>query len=249
MKVITINIHNTVRYISIAVKAFTLLLLFALTVNFFTGRIYEKKLYINAINELTDEKIIIIDPGHGGEDCGAIGKNGKYEKELNLEVAKTLGDMLCEKGYAVVYTRTEDRLLYNEDENIKGLRKIYDLKNRCKLADKYENSIFISIHMNSYSDEKYSGLQVYYSKNNELSRELANSIQNTVREKLQHENKRAIKTGENMYLMKNLNNPAVLIECGFLSNGEDCRKLSEKEYQKQLSFTILCGIIEYIEKN
>ena len=103
--------------------------------------------------------------------------------------------------------------------------------------------------MNSYSDEKYSGLQVYYSKNNELSRELANSIQNTVREKLQHENKRAIKTGENMYLMKNLNNPAVLIECGFLSNGEDCRKLSEKEYQKQLSFTILCGIIEYIEKN
>ncbi len=192
-----------------------------------------------------EEKVLILDAGHGGEDCGAIGANGVYEKNLNFEITMELGRALSELGYEVVYTRSEDKLLYKEEENIKGLRKIYDLKNRVKLAQSYENAVFISIHMNSFSDAQYSGLQVFYGAD-ERSEGLANSIRRQVLEKLQPQNKRGIRKGEGMYLMENLTCPAVLIECGFISNAEECEKLCEKEYQKQLCFAILCGIIEVI---
>ena len=90
--------------------------------------------------------VIIIDAGHGGEDPGAIGINGIYEKDVNLDIALTIGEELKAKGYTVVYTRTEDKMLYLPEENIKGMRKISDLKNRCKITAEYDNCIFISIH-------------------------------------------------------------------------------------------------------
>jgi len=188
--------------------------------------------------------IVIIDAGHGGEDCGAIGKSGVYEKDLNLEIANNLRQYLENSGYTAIMTRTTDRLMYNEEENIKGMRKIYDLKNRVKIANSYENAILISIHMNSFGDSKYSGLQVYYG-NSESSSTLANNIQTEVKRLLQSTNNRQIKSGKELYLLENSENPAVLIECGFISNEEECQKLSEKEYQKELCFSILCGIIKY----
>ena len=203
--------------------------------------------YLEAMIEKSEEKIIVIDAGHGGEDCGAIGVTGVYEKDLNLIIARELGALLTNEGYAVVYTRTEDKLLYLEHENIKGIRKISDLKNRCKVAAEYPEALFISIHMNSYSNSKYSGLQVYYSKNNAQSQILASTIQETVKASLQTDNERTIKKGENIYVLENVENCAVLIECGFLTNPDECKKLSEKEYQKQLSLAIVCGIIEYKE--
>ncbi len=196
----------------------------------------------------TQSATIILDAGHGGEDCGAIGKNGVYEKELNLLIATELGRQLSDLGYNVVHTRTEDRLLYSAEENIKGLRKIYDLKNRAKIAESYDDAIFISIHMNSFSDEKYSGLQVFFSQNHAQSQVLARAIQTQVQEKLQPNNHRNIKAGSGLYLMENLCCPAILIECGFLSNTNECEKLCEKEYQKQLCFSILCGIISSLEE-
>ena len=197
----------------------------------------------------TSERVIIIDAGHGGEDPGAIGVNGVYEKDLNLQIAITVGEELKNKGYTVVYTRTEDKLLYLPEENIKGMRKISDLKNRCKITTQYTNSIFISIHMNTYGASKYSGLQVYYADGNEESRVLANKIQGSVKAELQHENKRQIKNGKSIYVLENASGIPVLIECGFLSNPEECEKLSEKEYQKELSFSIIYGIIEYMNEN
>jgi len=197
---------------------------------------------VSSANEET-ERIFILDAGHGGEDCGAIGRNGVYEKDLNFAMAMELGSQLEDMGYTVVYTRREDKLLYTEEENIKGLRKIYDLKNRVKIAAKYPSAVFISLHMNSFSDPQYDGLQVFYSKNNPESYTLAVSIQAQVKEKIQPNNKRAIREGNGLYLMENLFCPAILIECGFLSNPEECEKLCEKEYQKQLCFSILCGII------
>jgi N-acetylmuramoyl-L-alanine amidase len=195
------------------------------------------------------DKIIILDPGHGGEDSGAVGVNGILEKNINLEIALEMGKYLEEKGYVVVYTRTDDRLLLNEGEDVYGIRKISDLKNRCKVGEKYPGALFISLHTNSFGSEKYSGLQVYYTDDNENSRALADSIQQKVVGDLQKDNKRKVKPGESIYLLDNLNNTAVLIECGFLTNKTECEKLSEKEYKKQLSFSIVCGIIEYIEKN
>ena len=196
-----------------------------------------------------EEKLtVIIDAGHGGEDCGAIGKNNVYEKELNMQISLKLGDYLSAAGYTVVYTRTEDKLLYSDDENIKGMRKIYDLKNRIEIANAYENAIFISIHMNSYGYENCKGLQVYHSSNNNSSA-LAQAVQDSVCTKVQPTNKRTIKNGNDLYVLQHSLNPAILIECGFVSNAEECKKLCEKEYQKELSFAILCGIIEYEKKN
>ncbi len=205
-----------------------------------------KSLFIEAANP-DESKIVILDAGHGGEDPGAIGAGNIYEKDLNLSIAFAIGEELERSGYVVVYTRTEDKLLYSEHEDIYGMRKIYDLKNRCKVAGAYPEALFISIHMNSYGSEKYSGLQVYYSDGNDDSLLLARSIQTAVKEKLQPENKRSVKNGKDLYLLKNMQNTAVLVECGFLTNPEECEKLSEKEYQKQLSFSVVYGIINYIE--
>ncbi len=211
------------------------------------SKIYRKELFIEANTGISNDKIIILDAGHGGEDCGAIGDNGVYEKDLNLSVTLEIGKQLMEAGYVVVYTRTDDRLLYGPDEDIKGIRKISDLKNRCKVAARYPDSIFVSIHMNSFASSKYSGLQVYYSEENPESREIAVSIQDEVRDTLQPQNNRVIKKGDNIYVLEHVTNPAVLIECGFLTNPEECLKLSQKEYQKSLSFAIVCGIIDYVE--
>ena len=192
-------------------------------------------------------RVIVIDAGHGGEDPGAIGVSGVYEKDLNLEISMILGEMLKEKGYTVLYTRTEDKMLYAPEENVKGMRKISDLKNRCSIVNSYDDAILISIHMNTYGASKYSGLQVY-TRDDSASLSLATSIQNSVREILQPQNKRTVKQGKNLYLLENSDCTAVLVECGFLSNKAECEKLSEKEYQKQLCFSIVCGIINYIEE-
>ena len=210
-------------------------------------RILGEELCIRTSGEVKSVYTIIIDAGHGGEDCGAIGVNGIYEKDLNLAISLEIGEELKRQGYRVIYTRTEDKLLYKDSENIKGIRKISDLKNRAAIADEHDSPIFVSVHMNSFGDSKYSGLQVYYGTYSSESMVLAQSIQDCVRANLQPDNDRKIKEGKNIYLLENITVPTVLIECGFLSNLEECKKLSEKEYQKQLSFLIVCGIIEYID--
>lgn len=220
----------------------SLIVLIALIFSFF-AKIYRSDI----TSEVSaDERIFIIDAGHGGEDPGTSSKDGILEKDLNLQISIILGEMLTDNGYTVVYTRTDDKLLYNEDQNIKGLRKISDLKNRCNLAESYPDAVFLSIHMNSYGSSKYSGLQVYYGIKDPRSEILAECIQANVKREVQNENRRKIKKGNNIYLMENIGNVCVLIECGFLSNVDEAKKLSEKEYQKILCFSIFCGIIEYI---
>ena len=206
---------------------------------------YSDDNYSDVMNGV-EQRVIIIDAGHGGEDSGAVGVDGTLEKDLNMQLSMLIGEELKSRGYTVVYTRTEDKLLYSEEENIKGIRKISDLKNRCKISFQYDDPVFISVHMNTYGASKYSGLQVYYTDENDESKNLARSIQNNVKNSIQKENTRQTKAGKNLYILENCNGTGVLIECGFLSNEEECRKLSEKEYQKQLSFAIVCGIIEYI---
>ena len=248
MKCMVVNLSRVKKIFPI-VKITAFLLVLSFVAIFASERIFTSDQYVSAMHQQSEKSLIIIDAGHGGEDPGAIGVDGVYEKDLNLQIAMCLGSMLYEQGYAVLYTRTEDKLLYNDDENVKGIRKISDLKNRCKIAAEYPNAIFISIHMNSYGAAQYSGLQVYYSPQNDASMSLAASIQNAVKNNLQNENLRKIKCGEKIYVLENCENVAVLIECGFLSNAEESKKLSEKEYQKELCSAIICGIIEYREKN
>ncbi len=243
MRYLVLNTNEFLPFIKILRILFFSVVIFSLSL-FAVSDLFKQPLYVSAASNIDNDKVIIIDAGHGGEDCGAIGVNGVYEKDLNLEIAFMLGEMLEDNGYAVIYTRTEDRLLYKEEENIKGIRKISDLKNRCAVANEYPDAIFISLHMNSFGSPKYSGAQIYY-KEDSASQRLANTVQNKIKVELQPYNNRQIKSGKDLYLLENNLCTSVLIECGFLTNPEECEKLSQKEYQKQLSFAILYGIIEY----
>lgn len=204
--------------------------------------------FINKAESTWDDNAIptlIIDAGHGGEDGGAVSAGGISEKDLNLSVALTLSDMLRSAGYRVVLTRNDDSMLYTDKE--KGSLKMQDLKSRIELANNIENGIFVSIHMNKFSQEKYSGLQVFYSNNSRYSTDLAQKIQTNTKKYIQPENKREVKdAGRNIYIMERSKNPAVLIECGFLSNKDECKKLTESEYRKQIGSVIYASLVEFI---
>lgn len=210
-------------------------------------KLYGHELYLPSSAVTDISRVVIIDAGHGGEDCGAIGVNGAYEKDLNLAVAIMIGEGLAEQGYIPVFTRTEDKLLYKPEEDIKGIRKISDLKNRCAIAAQYPKAPFISIHMNKFGQSNCNGAQIYCSSS-DGSQRLGELIKASIKEDLQPDNNRGLKGSDGIYLLENMTNPAVLVECGFLSNPEECELLCKKEYQKQLSFSIVCAIIEYMKK-
>ncbi len=202
--------------------------------------IYEKSKY----------PTVVIDAGHGGEDGGAIGASGVYEKELNLYIAQNLASMLRTNGINVVMTRERDELLYDKNSDYRGRKKQLDLAARVKIAQEEENCIFVSIHMNSFPQEKYRGLQVYYSSNNSASKELAESIQSSVCKYLQAENTRTVKkASSNIFLLDRITKPAVLIECGFISNTEECALISTEKYRQKLTLAIFCAITEHISKD
>lgn len=194
-------------------------------------------------------RTVIIDAGHGGEDGGAVGVNGTLEKDVNLDISKTLADMLRLFGYNVIMTRTEDILLYDRNADYKGHKKSLDLRARLEIAQKYPDAPFVSIHMNSFGSPKYSGLQVYYSKNAGGSRDLAECIQSEVKNALQAGNDRKIKpAGSSIYLLDRAPGVAVLAECGFLSNADECSLLSESDYRKKLSFVLSRAVVKYFDR-
>ena len=198
-----------------------------------------------------EEKVytVVLDAGHGGEDGGAVGVNGVLEKDLNLTIARYLKESLESRGCRVVMTREEDRLLYTDEQNIYGQRKLYDLRNRLAIASSEENPILVSIHMNKFSQSKYSGLQIYYSGNHLDSQRLATEIRNRIVLQLQPQNNRQNKKAtSSIYLLHRAEMPAVLIECGFLSNPDECAKLSSEAYQRQLSCAIADSILSYIKR-
>jgi N-acetylmuramoyl-L-alanine amidase len=214
----------------------------AFTMLFFS--LLPKEAFMTVYADPFSATIVILDAGHGGEDSGTVGVSGVLEKDLNLVITEKLGEYLANAGFAVVYTRSEDKLLYKEEENIKGYKKIYDLKNRSQIANSYADAIFVSIHMNWYSQSDCKGAEIYYADDAE-SKALGASVRRSIVEKIQPTNNRSLKVGKGIYLLEHSTNPAILIECGFLSNANECEKLSQKEYQKELCFSIVCGIIEY----
>lgn len=202
-----------------------------------------------AASENAEKKVIVLDPGHGGEDGGTVGVNGVYEKDLNLAVSETLASVLRFAGYEVIETRTEDVLLYDRSVDFKGRKKVLDLAARLEIAQTAMPDIFVGIHMNAFPQEKYSGLTVYYSKNHPSGYDAAIGLQSAVKAALQPENSREIKAaGSNIYLLDRLECPAVLIECGFLSNPEECEKLSTAEYRQQLSYVFFSSLVAFLEE-
>ncbi len=189
---------------------------------------------------------VVIDAGHGGEDGGASSAAGLYEKDVNLDISMMLYDMFTANGVNVVMTRTDDRLLYNRNIDFKGRKKMLDLAARLSIAEKTPDSIFLSIHMNAFTDPRYDGLQVWYSPNNEESEKIAKLIQDGAKI-LQPENNRKIKkAGSNIYLLHRSDSPSVLVECGFLSNPAEAKKLENREYRRQIAFVIFNSVMEYL---
>lgn len=190
--------------------------------------------------------MIILDAGHGGEDGGATGTNGVAEKALNLQFTQALAALLRLNGYTVIETRTEDKLLYGANVK-KGHKKQEDLQNRLAFTEEYPNSIFISIHMNTYPDQSCTGTQVWYSRNHAESAEWASAVQKSVTELLQPGNHRKTKAaGGNIYLLHRAQTPAILIECGFLSTPADCERLCDPTYRLELAMAIFSAITQKI---
>lgn len=194
---------------------------------------------------VSERKTIVIDSGHGGADGGCVGVNGCIEKDINLAIAKDLEALLKLSGFNVVMTRSEDVSIH--DEGVEGLRnqKVSDMENRLEIIKSYPDAMFISIHQNQYTEPEYFGAQMFYTTNNTGNFKLAQLMQESFRE-LQPENDREIKLIDNdLYLFKNTNQPAILAECGFLSNGDDAANLSDSEYQKKVAFTLYKGVMRY----
>ncbi len=184
--------------------------------------------------------VVVIDAGHGGRDGGATGTTGVLEKQLNLEISEKLCALLKICGYNVVMTRTEDIMLSSSDGL--GSAKMQDLKARLEISSKYPDELTVSIHCNKFPSEKCKGLQVYYS-DSDAAKNAADSVQSSVKTLLQKENHRVTKKADSsIYLLYRAQAPSILIECGFLSNPEDCENLSSHEYQKALALCILNGM-------
>jgi N-acetylmuramoyl-L-alanine amidase len=179
-------------------------------------------------------KSVIIDPGHGGPDPGAIGVGGVLEKNLNLIIAKKLEDTLNKAGYSIIMTRNDDRSIYDPGCITLAEMKNSDLNNRIKIIQDNPHAIFISIHQNINSDPKYSGTQVYYSLNNPGSITLANLIQSEVKKELEPDNTRNVQPPGNLRVLLKAPTPAVLVECGFISNTVEACSLESSNYQDKL---------------
>lgn len=188
------------------------------------------------------KKTVILDAGHGGFDGGASAGD-VLEKDINLKIALFLADHLKLSGYDVILTREDDSATNDEGDRIRS-KKISDMKNRLALMKSYPDAFFVSIHLNKYSDSQPKGTQVFYSQKTTESKLLAQSIQQTVKELLQSDNHREIKPAtRDAYLLYNAPIPAVIVECGFLSNPAELALLKTEEYQKKMAFAVYCGII------
>ncbi len=194
----------------------------------------------------TKKKTIVIDAGHGGEDSGAVA-NGILEKDINLSISLKLRDMLEACGYNVVMTRDTDKSIYDSTAGTTREKKVSDLKNRTDIINGSEDNILVSIHQNKFEQSQYYGTQMFYSVNSPESEHLAEELRRSVTSMLQPDNKRELKPStDSIYILKKAEVPAVIVECGFLSNPQEAQKLASEEYQQQMAFAIFCGITGYL---
>ena len=191
--------------------------------------------------------VILLDAGHGGEDGGAVGLHGIVEKDINLPVALKLNDFLLALGYETRMTRTTDASIHDASAASLRERKRTDIHNRFHMMEALRDTdLFLSIHQNKFPQSGPHGTQVFYSKNHPRGVILANAIQSSVVEFLQPDNARQVKpAGDSIYLLYNAKIPAVLVECGFLSNPADAAKLVQDDYQNQIAFAIACGVLDF----
>lgn len=197
------------------------------------------------VSALESRPKVLIDPGHGAEDGGAVSDSGLEEKGVNLSISLTLRELLEASGCDVVMTRKDDAI---PGEGATAKERLHDdFTKRLEMYNSADTNLVVSIHQNKFTQPQYSGAQVFYSPNDPRSESLALCIKRAFKGFLQPENEREItKAGSNIYLLNNCEKPCVLVECGFLSNPEEAELLSQEEYQRKVAFTIYCGIMEFL---
>ena len=190
-------------------------------------------------------KTIVLDAGHGGEDGGAVSSNGISESNINLKIVLKLQNLLEQSGTIVILTRSDENAIYDIEAKTLKDKKNSDIKNRVKIGNESSADLFVSIHLNKIPQQQYDGWQTFYKQGSEEGKKLAISIQNNLNEAIQKENNRVAKTIENIYIIKHVEIPITIVECGFLSNPTEEKKLLEDDYQNRLAWGIYNGIIDY----
>lgn len=235
MRLLVVRKHWLIR-ISILLVTIIILILFLY---------YNKHIAVGSFSNKA--RLIVIDPGHGGFDPGKKGNKGRDEKHLNLEISLYLGQYLEENGYRVIMTREEDVDLYKDDGSGRRMKTI-DLVNRKDIVIKNKPHALVSIHLNSFPQSQYYGAQTFYSSDNDKSKELALLIQEELIRILDNDNKRAVLHKDDLYIIKGLDIPAVLVECGFLSNPQEEEKLNNPSYQQDVAWSIYVGLERYFKR-
>ena len=196
---------------------------------------------IPALSNARKNTVIVIDVGHGGSDPGKVSTDGIKEKDVNLQIAQYLKDYLIAQDYTVYLTRETDCGLY--DENVSN-KKTSDLNNRIQFFKEKKADYVVSIHQNSFPDAAQHGAQTFYFANSQDGKDFADSVQNALLA-FDETNTRQAKSSDSYYLLKHSSVPAIIVECGFLSNPEETAHLTDTNYQKQLAHSICLGICRY----
>ncbi len=219
----------------------------------FTFQIANQKENSNKIQEQTAQttstpvsgKTVVLDAGHGVPDEGAQSSNGTTEAETNLKITLKIQKLLEQSGCTVILTRSDENAIYDLDATTLKQKKISDIHNRVKIGNENSADIFVSIHLNKIPQSQYSGWQCFYKDGNENSNKLAKTIQENLNKSIQKENKRVPMKLDNVYIIKHVEIPISIVECGFLSNPEEEKELLEDSYQNKLAWGIYNGIINY----
>ena len=192
-----------------------------------------------------NNKVIVLDAGHGVPDEGAQSSNGTTEAESNLKIALKVQNLLEQSGATVILTRSDENAIYDLDSKTLKQKKISDIHNRVKIGNESSADIFVSIHLNKIPQQQYWGWQTFYKQESPEGQKLATSIQNSLNKSIKKENKRVPMKIENVYIIKHVEIPTTIVECGFLSNPEEEQLLLNNEYQDKLAWGIYTGIMDY----
>jgi N-acetylmuramoyl-L-alanine amidase len=199
--------------------------------------------YLDAFRTSRTQSVIVIDVGHGGYDPGKVAVDNTLEKDINLEIARKLRTYLEAQDCIVYMTREEDVSLCDETDRNK---KQSDMQNRVALIENVQPDLMVSIHQNSYPSEEVHGAQTFYYHTSDNSEYLASCVQNCLISYADPDNTRQHKSNSSYYILKNVSCPAIIVECGFLSNRTECALLDSDTYQDKIAYSIAKGIRTYL---
>lgn len=222
--------------------------LFAFSFKIASDNLLKEEITTQTVALPVTNRTIVVDAGHGTPDEGAESNNGTTEANINLKIALKLQNLLEQSGANVVLTRSDENAIYDLDSSTLKQKKTSDIHNRVKIGNESSADIFVSIHLNKIPQNQYWGWQCFYNQN-ERSKTLAESLQSNLNEAMQKENKRVVMKLDTVYIMKHVEIPISIVECGFLSNEEEEKELQKDEYQDKLAWGIYNGIMDYFNKN